>query len=264
MVEHDARLALVDHLGELRSRLIRCAVAVVAGMVLAIVFQHPIFKLLLHPLPKRIHSITTFGPAEPFMVSLKVWMYSSITFATPFLIYQFWAFVGPAFSPKEKKYFLPIVTACTLLFFFGVTFGYLLMPKGLAWLYGFNSSFFTAQARAADYISFVSLFLLVFGLVFELPVVIVLSVKLGIVDVAFLRKYRRHAILINALIAAIATPSQDAFTMIAMLIPLLVLYEASIWVAQFLTRSKGPKAGKSERNDEDKPSDDSDLSGAPS
>ncbi len=108
-----------------------------------------------------------------------------------------------------------------------------------------------------------ALFLLVFGLVFELPVIIVLSVTLGIVDIAFLRKYRRHAILINALIAAIATPSQDAFSMIAMLIPLLILYEASIWVAKFVTRKKGSEDAESERNDEDKPSDDSDLSGAP-
>jgi sec-independent protein translocase protein TatC len=264
MVEQDARLTLMEHLGELRSRLIRSAIAVVVGITLAVIFQHEIFKLLLHPLPKRIHAITTFSPAEPFMVSLKVWMYASLIFATPFLIYQFWAFVGPAFSPKEKKYFVPVVAACTLLFLFGVTFGYLLvLPKGLNWLFGFNSQFFNVQARAADYFSFVALFLLVFGLVFELPVIIVLSVTLGIVDIAFLRKYRRHAILINALIAAIATPSQDAFSMIAMLIPLLILYEASIWVAKFITRKKGSEGAESERNDNDKPSDDSDLSGAP-
>ena len=269
-VSPEDRLSLIEHLDELRKRLFWSIVAVSVGVIVAAVFSGFVFEALLWPLrqvkglPETAYQITTFSPAEPFMVSLKVWMYASLIFATPFLIYQFWAFVGPAFSPKEKKYFVPVVAACTLLFLFGVTFGYLLvLPKGLSWLFGFNSQFFNVQARAADYFSFVALFLLVFGLVFELPVIIVLSVTLGIVDIAFLRKYRRHAILINAIIAAVATPSQDAFSMIAMLIPLLILYEASIWVAKFVTRKKGSEDAESERNNDDKPSDDSDLSGAP-
>ncbi len=240
VVGHDDRLTLIEHLDELRSRLVVCAFALVAGVIVAIIFNRLVFHLLLRPLdqlnvPESARKITTFAPAEPFMVSLKVWAYVGVILACPVIIYEFWAFVGPAFASTEKKYLYPVVAACTGLFLFGVVFGYLLvLPKGLSWLLSFNDSYFNVQNRASDYFTFAATFLLAFGLVFELPVVIVLATRLGIIDTKWLRRNRKYAILVLAVVAAVATPSQDAFSMIAMFIPLLVLYEVSILVARFV------------------------------
>ena len=163
------------------------------------------------------------------MVSLKVWVVCGLIMASPFLIWQLWAFVGPAFTSNEKKYFYPVVAAST-----GA------LPRrrrprllrraaeGPAVALGFGAGNFNIQNRASDYFTFVALFVLAFGVVFELPVVLVLLAKVGVIDDKFLRKNRRYAILLLSIVAAVITPSQDAFSMLAMLIPLLVLYEISI------------------------------------
>ncbi len=253
MVDYDVRLTLVEHLDELRKRLFWCIITLVVAVIVAGIFNNLLFTLLLHPLhnlPRSMQRITTFSPAEPFMVSLKVWVYCGMIAASPFLIYQFWAFVGPALSPTEKKYFYPIVTACVVLFVGGVVFGYLIvLPRGLSWLLGFNSSHFNVQNRAQEYFSFVALFLLAFGAVFELPVVIVLSARLGLVTTKFLRKNRKYAVLINSVIAAVATPSQDAFSMLAMFVPLVILYEVSLVVAHFVEPKRAPETAGEEAAD---------------
>ena len=240
VVGHDDRLTLIEHLGELRSRLVVCAFALVGGVIVAIIFNRLVFQLLLRPLdqlkvPESARKITTFAPAEPFMVSLKVWAYVGVIIASPIIIYEFWAFVGPAFAQTEKKYLYPIVGACTGLFLFGVVFGYLfVLPKGLAWLLSFNDSYFNVQNRANDYFTFAATFLLAFGVVFELPLVIVLATRVGVVDTKWLKRNRKYAVLVLAVLAAVATPSPDAFSMLAMLIPLLVLFEISLIVARFV------------------------------
>lgn len=240
----DDRLTLVEHLEELRNRIVISAFALVVGVVVAAIFDNQIFHLLLLPLdqsgvPATARRITTFGPAEPFMVSLKIWVYAGVALASPVLIYEFWAFIAPAFAPTEKKYLYPIVAACTGLFLGGVVFGYLLvLPRGLQFLLGFNDSYFNVQNRATDYLTFSATFLLAFGAVFEMPVVIVLATRLDIVDTKWLRKNRKYAILVNAVIATVATPSQDAFSMLAMFIPLLALYEISLVIARIVERKK--------------------------
>jgi len=254
----DDRLTLVEHLEELRSRLFVGAAALVVGVVVAAICNKLIFHLLLLPLdqsgiPASARKMTTFGPAEPFMVSFKIWVYAGIVLASPVLIYEFWAFVAPAFAPTEKKYLYPIVAACTGLFLGGVVFGYLLvLPRGLQFLLGFNDSYFNVQNRATDYLTFSATFLLAFGAVFEMPVIIVLATRLGIVSTKWLRKNRKYAILVNAVIATVATPSQDAFSMLAMFFPLVALYEISIVVARLVE----PKEELSE-------GDETNLSGGP-
>ncbi len=147
--------------------------------------------------------------------------------------------MGPAFSPVSRRMVLLVVFTCASLFLFGVVFCYLIvLPRGLAWLFGFNSTYFTAQARATDYFSFVAWFLVAFGAIFEVPVVIIAAVRMGIVSTAFLRKHWRYAIVINAVIAMIATPSQDAFSFIAMFVPLEILYEASLLIARVMERRR--------------------------
>jgi sec-independent protein translocase protein TatC len=265
-VSPEDRLTLVEHLDELRRRLFLSIVALAIGMVVAAVFNNLVFSLLLwplkqvHGLPANGYQITTFSPAEPFLVSFKVWIVVGILLASPFLIWQLWAYVGPAFTSTEKKWFYPIVAATTALFLGGAVFGYLVvLPKGLQFLLGFGGGHFNVQQRASDYFTFVSLFVLAFGAVFELPVILVLLAKVGVIDDVFLRKHRRWAILINAIVAAVITPSQDAFSMLAMFIPLVVLYEISIPIARRVKPKREPEQRKEDADDS--PHDD--LSRAP-
>ena len=264
-VDLDERLTLFEHLDELRKRLMWAIVALAVGVIVAAVFNSLVFDLLLYPLKQvsgldpAAYKLTTFSPAEPFMTSLKIWVVVGIMLAAPFLIWQMWAYVGPAFSSTEKRYFYPVVIATTLLFLGGVVFGYLVvLPKGLQFLLGFGSGNFNIQNRASDYFTFVALFVLAFGVVFEMPVVLVLLAKVGVIDDRFMRKHRRYAILISAIVAAVITPSQDAFSMLAMFIPLVILYEISIPLAR-LVQPKREAAGSGE----DAGDDPDDLSRAP-
>ena len=254
MVSFDERVTLVEHLDELRRRIVYAAIALGVGVIVAAVCNHLVFELMLHPLAilpgKAPHKITTFGPAEPFMVSLKVWAYVGVILASPVIIYEFWAFVGPAFSPVSRRMVLLVAFTCFALFLFGVVFCYLIvLPKGLAWLFNFNSSYFSAQARATDYFSFVAWFLVAFGAVFEMPVVVIAAVRMGIVETRFLRKHWRYAIVINAVIAMVATPSQDAFSFIAMFIPLEILYELSVIVARVVEKRRAVERAQTAGDD---------------
>ncbi len=240
-ISPDDKFTVLEHLDELRRRIFWSIVVVGVGIVLAGIFNDYVFDVLLYPL-KQVpnldadsYQIITLSPVEPFMVSLKVWVVASLIVASPFLIWQLWAFVGPAFTSTEKRYFYPVVIATTALFLVGVSFGYLfVLPKGLSFLLTFGGSTFNVQNRATEYFTFVALFILAFGLIFEVPVVLVLLAKVGVIDDKFLRKHRRYAIVIMALAAALLTPGQDAFSMVAMLIPLLVLYEVSIPIARYV------------------------------
>jgi sec-independent protein translocase protein TatC len=209
-------------------------------------------------LPPSAYKITTFSPAEPFMTSIKIWAVAGLILASPLLIWELWAFVGPAFTATEKKYFYPVVISSTLLFLGGIALAYfLVLPKGLSFLLTFSAGNFNVQNRASDYLTFSALFVLAFGLVFEMPVILVLLARVGVVDNKFLRKHRRWAILILAVAAAVITPSQDAFSMLAMFIPLVILYEISIWVARFV-EPKGMEAVFSGVPDEFDDDDDDD------
>jgi len=259
-VDPDERLTLFEHLDELRRRIMWAVLALAVGVLVAAIFNGRLFDLLLWPLsqvpnlPAASYKLTTFSPAEPFMTSLKVWVVAGIIAASPFLIWQLWAYVGPAFSSTEKKYFYPVVLSTTLLFLFGVAFSYLIvLPAGLRWLLGFNSGNFNVQNRASDYFTFVALFILAFGAVFELPVILVLLAKVGVIDDRFLKKYRRWAIVICAIVAAVITPSQDAFSMLAMFFPLVFLYEVSIPIARMVQPKKVKVVHHEEVEDEEPP-----------
>ena len=243
-IQPDEQLSLVEHLDELRKRITWSLVVLALGVVVAFIFNGVVFDLLLAPLPPETTQITTFSPAEPFMVTLKVCAVFGAILASPYLIYQFWAFVGPGFTSTERRHFYPVVATCTVLFLLGVTIGYLLvLPRALEALLGINpSEAFQIELRANDYFTFVAMFILAFGLVFELPVVLVLLAKVGVIDDRFLRKNRRFAILIGAIAAALLTPSPDAFSMLAMFLPLLILYEISIWLARLVQPKKEDEA----------------------
>ncbi len=245
----------MEHLDELRRRIFWTIVVVGVGIVVAGIFNDYVFEVLLYPL-KQIpnldadsYQIITLSPVEPFMVSLKVWVVAALIATSPFLIWQIWAFVGPAFTSTEKRYFYPVVIATTLLFLAGVAFGYLfVLPKGLSFLLTFGGETFNVQNRATEYFTFVALFILAFGMIFEMPVLLVMLAKVGVIDDKFLRKNRRYAVVIMALAAALLTPGQDAFSMVAMLIPMLALYEVSIPIAKYV-QPKPVTVKKSEADD---------------
>jgi sec-independent protein translocase protein TatC len=264
-VKVDDRFTLFEHLDELRKRLTWAIIALAVGVIVAAIFNSVVFELLLYPLKQvpnldpAAYKLTTFSPAEPFMTSFKIWVVVGIMLAAPFLIWQMWAYVGPAFSSTEKRYFYPVVISTTLLFLGGVVFSYLIvLPAGLSWLLSFGSGNFNVQNRASDYFTFVALFVLAFGAVFEMPVVLVLLAKVGVLDDKFLRKHRRYAILICAVVAAVITPSQDAFSMLAMFVPLVVLYEVSIPLARMVQPKRVVKDSAEDAGD-----DPDDLSRAP-
>ncbi|HET6495939.1 MAG TPA: twin-arginine translocase subunit TatC [Thermoleophilia bacterium] len=247
---------VLEHLGELRKRMFWVIVVLAAGVVAAAIFNDRVFDLLLYPLRQvpnldvDSYQIITLSPTEPFMVSLKVWVVASLLVTSPFLIWQLWAFIGPAFTSTEKRYFYPVVVSTIMLFLGGVVFGYFfVLPKGLSFLLTFGGSTFNVQNRATEYFTFVALFVLAFGVIFELPVVLVMLAKVGVIDDKFLRKNRRYAIVISALVAALLTPGQDAFSMVAMLIPLLVLYEISIPIARLVQPKREPATSAKDVDD---------------
>jgi sec-independent protein translocase protein TatC len=231
-VAHEDRLTLVEHLDELRTRIVVCLV--VLGVALALCFwqNHLLLEIASGPLPHGHKKLITFGVTEPFTTTLTVAVYGALVLSMPILIYQVYAYVLPAFSDVERRVVLPLLVIAPLLFFAGVAFAYfIVMPAAVKFLLGFNESQFNVQVRARDYYSFFSTTMLAGGIIFQLPVAILAVTRLGIVSVAQLRSNRRYAYLAIAIVAA-ALPGVDPISMLLEMVPLLVLYELSILLAR--------------------------------
>jgi sec-independent protein translocase protein TatC len=241
-VSHEDRLTLVEHLDELRNRLIVCAAAF--GVALALCFwqNHLLLEIASEPLPSGHRQLLTFGVTEPLTTTLTVAAYGAIVLSLPIVLYQLYAFVLPAFSDTERRVALPIMLLAPVLFAVGVAFGYfVVMPAAVKFLLGFNDSQFNVQVRARDYYSFFSMTMLGCGIVFQLPLAILAVTRLGIVSIAQLRSNRRYAYLAIAVIAA-ALPGVDPVSMLIEMVPLLALYELSILLARAFG-SPGAAAG---------------------
>jgi sec-independent protein translocase protein TatC len=231
-VSHEDRLTLVEHLDELRTRIVVCLV--VFGVALALCFwqNHLLLEIAARPLPAGHEKLITFGVTEPFTTTLTVATYGALTLSMPILLYQLYAYVLPAFSSSERRVVTPILLLAPFLFVAGVVFAYfVVMPAAVKFLLNFNDSQFNVQVRARDYYSFFSTTMLAGGLVFELPLAVLAVTRLGIVSVAQLRTNRRYAYLLIAIVAA-ALPGVDPISMLIEMVPLLVLYELSILLAR--------------------------------
>lgn len=231
-VSHEERLTLVEHLDELRNRLIVCAAAF--GVALALCFwqNHLLLEIASEPLPSGHRQLLTFGVTEPLTTTLTVAAYGAIALSLPVVLYQLYAFVLPAFSDVERRVALPIMLLAPVLFAVGVAFAYfIVMPAAIKFLLGFNDNQFNVQVRARDYYSFFSMTMLACGVVFQMPLAILAVTRLGIVSVAQLRSNRRYAYLAIAAIAA-ALPGVDPVSMLLEMVPLLALYELSILLAR--------------------------------
>jgi sec-independent protein translocase protein TatC len=237
-VSHEDRLTLVEHLDELRSRIVVCLI--VFGVALALCFwqNQLLLEIANGPLPSDHEELLTFGVTEPFTTTVTVSTYGAIVLALPVLLYQLYAYVLPAFSDRERRVVLPVLLAAPLLFLTGIAFAYfVVMPAAVNFLLNFNEGQFNTQVRARDYYSFFSMTMLAGGVVFQLPLAILAVTRLGIVSVAQLRANRRYAYLGIAVLAA-ALPGIDPVSMLIEMVPLLALYELSILLASAFGRPK--------------------------
>jgi len=241
----EEKMPFTSHLDELRKRLIRILIAVGIGFVACWYLREWLFQVITAPLvkvlPQNSHMIYTSLP-EAFFNYMKISFYASRFLTSPFTLYQLWKFVSPGLYPTEKKYVAPFVISSTILFIGGVLFGYYLaLPPAYSFFVEFSSDFLKPMFSLKEYLSLSLKLLLAFGLSFELPVFIFFMAKIGIVNSKTLAKQRRYAILVIFIAAAILTPSPDAVTQIIMAIPLMILYEFSIFIARFAEK-KHPEA----------------------
>jgi sec-independent protein translocase protein TatC len=231
-VSHEDRLTLVEHLDELRSRIVVCLI--VFGVALALCFwqNHLLLEIASGPLPSDHEELLTFGVTEPFTTTVTVSTYGAIILSLPILLYQLYAYILPAFSDRERRVVLPVLLAAPFLFLTGIAFAYfVVMPAAVNFLLGFNDAQFNIQVRARDYYSFFSMTMLAGGVVFQMPLAILAVTRLGIVSVDQLRSNRRYAYLGIAVLAA-ALPGVDPVSMLIEMVPLLALYELSILLAR--------------------------------
>jgi len=237
-VSHEDQLTLVEHLDELRSRLIVCIL--VFGVALALCFwqNHLLLEIAAHPLPEHHKRLITFGVTEPFTTTLTVSAYAAIILSLPIWLWQLYAYVLPAFSPGEKRVVLPILLMFPLLFLAGVAFAYfVVMPAAVSFLLNFNDSQFNVQVRARDYYGFFSMTELAGAVIFQLPLAILAVTRLGIVPVEWFSRNRRYAYLVIAIVAA-ALPGVDPVSMLLEMVPLLILFELSILIARVFGRPR--------------------------
>lgn len=247
----------VQHLMELRDRLIKAAVAI--GIVAAVLAVWPgpgaLYDILAAPLvahlPKGATLIAT-SVISPFLVPLKIMLMAAFLIALPVVLYQAWAFIAPGLYSHEKKLVMPLVISSTLLFFVGVGFCYFFVfGQVFSFIQGFAPKSITAAPDIEAYLSFVLTMFLAFGLAFEVPIVVIVLARMGIVSVEKLKAFRGYFIVLAFIIAAIVTPP-DVVSQLALAIPMCLLYEVGIWAAQiFIRHTKAPEdtdAGSSTAN----------------
>lgn len=234
MVAGDDELSLVEHLEELRHRIIVSLAAF--GVALALCFwqNHLLLEVASAALPAGHRKLTTFGVTEPFTTTFTVAAYGAAVLALPVLVYEVYAYVVPAFGTAQRRTVTRLVVLAPLLFLCGVAFAYfLVLPAALHFLLGFNSDAFDVQVRAGSYYGFFGMTMVAGGIVFELPLAIVTAVRVGIVTVVQLRRNRRYAYLAIAVVAA-ALPGVDPVSMLLEMVPLLALFEVSLLLARWL------------------------------
>jgi sec-independent protein translocase protein TatC len=245
---HGEGATVVDHLEELRSRIIVVLCAVALTTIVAFAFHGHILDWLNHPLPADRRRVVTLGVAEPFTVSVTVSVYAGFLLALPVILWQLWSFLAPAFDQSIERSVLRLVSFATALGAAGLAFGYLIvLPRALQWLTHYDDTHFTNLVQAKPYYSFTSTILLGIVMVFELPIVVLGLVTIGVLSSAQLRKNRRLGYFIVAVVA-LGLPGPDPVTTGLELLPMWALFEGSIWLAFFVERAR-PRALAGDRFD---------------
>jgi sec-independent protein translocase protein TatC len=233
---HGEEATLVEHLDELRTRIFVSLGALAVGFAVAFVFHHTLLDWLNAPLPEARGKPITLGVAEPFLTAFKVSMLAGLALALPVVLWQLWSFLAPAVEQHAERTVLLFVLIATVLLAAGIAFGYwVVLPKAVGFLTNFDQSEFNIQIRARDYYSFVMTVLLAVGLVFELPIFMLALVRLDVISTRTLRTNRRLGYFIVAVVAVLL-PGIDPVTTTMEMVPLIALYEASIWLAVLMER----------------------------
>jgi len=241
-IDHEERLTLVDHLGELRTRIVIAVSAFVLASGVCWWQNHLVLEIVYRPLPDNIPQPITLGVTEAFTTTLSNSAYFGLLISLPILLYQLYAFVLPAFSPRERKVATPLLLMVPFLFIGGVAFCYfVVLGPATDFLLSFNADEFNTQVRARDYTSFALLTMAAMGIGFQVPVGILAAVRMGVTTPEKLRKNRRYAILLIAVLAAFL-PTIDPVTLILEMIPLIILYELSIVLAAAFAPKDAPGA----------------------
>ena len=240
----DTRLSFRDHLIELRKRLLLSAIAVLAFAAVGFVFAEDLYRILRAPMESALPENSSFivtGPIEYFVVLLKVSLAAGLLGASPWVLFQIWKFVAPGLYANERRYAAAFVFFGSAFFLSGAAFAYFVVfPAGLPFLVGLNPPDIHGMYKVGEYYSFAIRLLMAFGIAFELPVVIVLLCLLGVVSTEFFSRFRKYAIVLSFVFAALLTPP-DVITQVSMALPLYFLYEAGLLVARMLTKNTKEK-----------------------
>ena len=236
----EVEMPFLDHLEELRWRIIRALVSVVIFTVIAFFFSDYLLDFLLYTTKnlKQPINLQVLKVQSVFIIKLELALIAGIIFSLPYIFYQIWSFVAPGLLEKERRYVVPVILFATLSFLTGSVFAYfVIIPLALDFFLGLAPVNVTNNIALDFYFGFMVRIIMVFGIVFELPVISLFLTKLGILTPKILKKYRRYAIVIFFVIAAILTPP-DPTTQVLLAIPLLILYEVTIWISYFFQKKK--------------------------
>ena len=245
-------MTLIEHLGELRSRIIKVGIAFVAATTVAWFLRVRIYDLLLAPAPELQGKLYVTSVAEQFISDMKLALWAAFVVTIPVMLYQAWAFVAPAVGEMGRVFTYILIALASSLFLAGIVFGYLfVLPAGLHFLLNWATDRYETIITPSYYLAFTTRFLLACGLVFELPAATYVCAKLELIDASLLTRYRRHAIVANTILAAAITPSPDPFSMILLAIPLIFMYELSIIIARYVNPTSEVTAHELARGDEE-------------
>lgn len=243
-------MTLMEHLLELRRRIILSCVAVGIAAVAGWFLYPTVFSFLLHPY-REIASRSIAGgnllvtsPLEGFAIRIKLTAYVAISLAMPVILWQIWQFISPGLYRHERRYALPFIASAITLFIMGASIAYWTLPKALGWLADIGGSDITQAYTADKYFQLIAYMMLAFGIGFEFPILLIFMQMAGIVKNETLRKYWRHAVVVVAIVVAVATPSNDPFSMLALSIPLWLFYGVAVLFGSLRERRRRRAAAK--------------------
>jgi sec-independent protein translocase protein TatC len=237
----DGRMSLMEHLFELRSRLVKSVIAVVLGALVGFLLYDQIFDVLIKPycdIQDGVCKLYQTDPLEGFSVRLKIAGYSGIALAMPVLLWQVWRFVTPGLYAHEKRYAIPFVTSALLLFVSGAGLAYYTLPKALAFLVSIGGDNLEQIFSPAKYFQLITYMMLAFGVGFEFPILLIFLQLAGIVKPEKLGSWRRYAIVGIVTLVAVITPSGDPYSLLVLSVPMVIFYEISILVGKIMRRRR--------------------------
>lgn len=229
----DHEITFIEHLSELRGRIIVCLVAVGIASVACMSFAPHVLKILRLPTRGMLDKLVFFSPEEAFLIYMRLGLFCGLIFSMPVILYQVWSFCSPAMEEKMRKYSIYFIISCFTVFILGGLFAYfIVIPSSLRFCLSFGRDELEPIISASKYISFITTLIIGCGLVFQMPILSFLLAKLGIIDAMTLRKKYKYAIVVIFIAAAVITPTTDVFNMLILSLPMLLLYELSIWIAK--------------------------------